>query len=52
MEEQQSSGKRIRRNYHDDDLRIALVATPLNDQNLQLAAQISVTGEYHHPMYL
>lgn len=35
-----------KKSYKDDDLRIALVLTPLNDINLQLASQISVTGFY------
>eukprot|EP01116_Phalansterium_solitarium_P004189 TRINITY_DN15101_c0_g1_i1.p1 TRINITY_DN15101_c0_g1~~TRINITY_DN15101_c0_g1_i1.p1 ORF type:complete len:358 (+),score=19.31 TRINITY_DN15101_c0_g1_i1:207-1280(+) len=38
------------RSYKDDDLRIALVLTPLNDNNLALAAQLSVTDIIYYNM--
>jgi mannonate dehydratase len=39
-----------KKSYKDDDLRIALVLTPLNDINLQLASQISVTDFVYYNM--
>lgn len=39
-----------RRSYHNDPLRIALVLTPFNDLNLQLASQISVTDIIYYDM--
>lgn len=44
------SGHKKPPNYFDDNLRIALVLTPLNDQNLALAAQISVTDIIYYNM--
>eukprot|EP01114_Cavostelium_apophysatum_P001394 TRINITY_DN11200_c0_g1_i1.p1 TRINITY_DN11200_c0_g1~~TRINITY_DN11200_c0_g1_i1.p1 ORF type:complete len:356 (+),score=57.93 TRINITY_DN11200_c0_g1_i1:99-1166(+) len=48
--EPQNNGRRVHRNYHDDDLRIALVLTPFDEINLQLAAQISVTDIVYYNM--
>jgi len=45
-----SKGRRVHRDYKDDDLRVALVLTPLDDVNLQLAAQISVTDIIYYNM--